>query len=84
MKLYMENRIIREAEFLVENKSTIRATALKIGVSKSTVHKDISERLSKLNYGLYTQCLEVLAKNKQERHIRGGQATKAKFAQYHW
>lgn len=85
MKSYLEDRIIREAETMIENNSTIRAIAEIVGVSKSTVYKDISERLPQLNYGLYIECCEILAKNKQERHIRGGQATKAKYSKsYLW
>lgn len=80
MKSYLEDRIIREAETMIEKKSTIRAIAEIVGVSKSTVYKDISERLPQLNYGLYIKCCEILAKNKQERHIRGGQATKDKYS----
>ncbi|MEG1206320.1 MAG: sporulation transcriptional regulator SpoIIID, partial [Angelakisella sp.] len=60
--------------------ATVRETAKRFDISKSTVHKDVTERLRKVNFPLYEQVKEVLEKNKQERHIRGGQATKLKYA----
>ena len=80
MKGIVEQRAIELAEYIVENKSTIRAAAKKFGVSKSTVHMDVSERLKKLNPSLYNEVREVLDINKAERHIRGGLATKQKFS----
>lgn len=65
--------------YLIENKSTVRATAIRFGISKSTVHKDISERLRSVNRGLYEQAREILDINKAERHLRGGEATKIKY-----
>ena len=64
---------------MLENKTTVRATAKKFGISKSTVHKDITYKLKNTNKELYTQVQELLAINKNERHIRGGEATKQKF-----
>lgn len=66
-------------QYIIENKATVRAAALKFGISKSTVHKDVSERLPKINPSLYAQVKSILEINKQERHIRGGMATKIKY-----
>ena len=68
------------ALYLIENRSTVRETASHFGVSKSTVHKDVTERLKRINLPLYAQTSKVLDKNKSERHIRGGIATKNKYA----
>lgn len=68
------------ALYLIENQSTVRETASHFGVSKSTVHKDVTERLKRINLPLYVQTSKVLDKNKSERHIRGGIATKNKYA----
>ena len=65
--------------YIIETQSTVRAAAKKFGVSKSTVHKDLSERLEHCNRALYEQVKEVLALNKAERHIRGGMATRRKY-----
>ncbi|MDD5931548.1 MAG: sporulation transcriptional regulator SpoIIID [Oscillospiraceae bacterium] len=78
MKENMEERAERLALYIIENKSTVRAAARKFGISKSTVHKDISERLPQFNRGLYLQVKEVLDVNKAQRHIRGGIATRKK------
>lgn len=67
------------AHYIIENKTTVRAAAKKFGVSKSTVHKDISERLPQFNRPLYLQAREVLDINKAQRHIRGGIATRKKY-----
>ena len=75
----MEERAERLALYIIENKSTVRAAARKFGISKSTVHKDISERLPQFNRGLYLQGKEVLDVNKAQRHIRGGIATRKKY-----
>lgn len=80
MKGLPEDRAITFAKHIIETGATVRETAKRFGISKSTVHKDVTERLSKINYPLYEQVKEVLEKNKQERHIRGGQATKMKYA----
>lgn len=67
------------ALYLIENRTTVRAAAKKFGVSKSTVHKDLSERLPEYNRGLWRQVKEVLDENKAQRHIRGGMATRRKY-----
>ena len=66
-------------EYIVENNTTVRAAAKKFGVSKSTVHSDVSERLKKASPSLYIEVRKVLDDNKAQRHIRGGQATKEKY-----
>lgn len=75
----LENRCEILAKYLTEHKSTVRDTAKKFGISKSTVHKDITEKLSKINYSLYEDVVKILQINKLERHIRGGEATKKKY-----
>lgn len=79
MKVQPSDRAIILGQYILENKSTVRAAAKQFGISKSTVHKDVSERLPKISSQLYDQVKEVLEKNKQERHIRGGLATKKKY-----
>lgn len=79
MKEYIEERAIELAYFIIEYKSTVRAAAKKFGISKSTVHKDVTERLLRINPELARLVREVLDENKAERHIRGGMATKAKY-----
>lgn len=79
MKGLPEERTIRLARYMIEQNATVRQTAAQFGISKSTVHKDITTRLQKLNAGLYAQVQAVLRINKQERHIRGGMATQAKY-----
>ena len=78
MKGNMEERAERLAQYIIENRTTVRAAAQKFGISKSTVHKDISERLPQFNRVLYQQVKEVLEVNKAQRHIRGGIATRKK------
>lgn len=80
MKGIVEQRAIELAEYIIENKTTVRAAAKKFGISKSTVHMDVSSRLKKLNPGLYNDVRKILDINKAERHIRGGMATKQKFS----
>ena len=75
----MEERAQRLAQYIIENRTTVRAAAQKFGISKSTVHKDISERLPQFNRVLYLQVKEVLEVNKAQRHIRGGIATRKKY-----
>ena len=75
----MENRACQLAVYIIENNATIRSAAKHFGCSKSTVHKDLSVRLPVLDKSLYTQVRSVLEHNLAERHIRGGNATKAKF-----
>lgn len=79
MKQYIEDRVYASAHYILENKSTIRQTAKYVGVSKSTTHKDLTDRLPCLNKTLYNLVKhEVIEVNKAERHIRGGKATKLK------
>ena len=80
MKGRPEERTVLAAEYIIENKATVRAAAKKFGVSKSTVHKDVTERLLKINPALYEEARAVLLENKRERHIRGGEATREKYA----
>lgn len=80
MKGLPEERAAALALYIIENNATVRKAAKEFGISKSTVHKDVSERLKKLNPHLYRQVAAVLEKNKQERHIRGGIATREKYA----
>ena len=75
----MEERAERLAQYIIENRTTVRAAAQKFGISKSTVHKDISERLPQFNRVLYQQVKEVLEVNKAQRHSRGGIATRKKY-----
>ena len=75
----MEERACQLALYLIENRATVRAAAGKFGVSKSTVHKDLSERLPLYDRALYTQVKAVLEENKAQRHIRGGLATRKKY-----
>lgn len=74
-----EERCEALARYVIENRATVRETALAFGISKSTVHKDITERLSRANISLYETVHKILEKNKSERHIRGGEATKRKY-----
>ena len=79
MDKFISNRVIMEARYLVEKGSTVRATAKEFGVSKSTVHKDLTERLKNINKSLYYDTLKVLKINLLERHVRGGLATRRKY-----
>ncbi|AFK85328.1 MULTISPECIES: sporulation transcriptional regulator SpoIIID [Thermoanaerobacterium] len=79
MKDYIEERTLEIGKYIIKNKSTVREAAKVFGVSKSTVHKDVTERLENINPKLYKEVKEVLEKNKAERHIRGGNATKIKY-----
>ena len=79
MKDYIEERAVEIAEYIIENSATVRQTAKKFGISKSTVHKDVTERLVKINPFLAARIRVVLDVNKAERHIRGGMATKEKY-----
>lgn len=76
----IEERAKLLATYIIETKSTVRATAKKFNISKSTVHKDISERLEKVNPSLASEAKKILEINKAERHIRGGMATKLKYS----
>ena len=75
----IEERAVRLAQYIVENGATVRAAAKKFGVSKSTVHKDLTERLDKAHPSLFRQAKAVLEQNKAERHLRGGEATRIKY-----
>ena len=79
MKDYIEERVLELARYIVDTGATVRSAAAKFRVSKSTVHKDITERLQEINPGLASEVKEVLENNKAERHIRGGLATKEKY-----
>ena len=79
MKNYTDTRASQLGKYIVENQSTVRAAAKVFKISKSTVHKDVTERLKYSSPMLYLKVKEVLEKNKQERHIRGGMATKRKY-----
>ena len=79
-KRSIEERAIDLAHYIIDSKDTVRGTAKKFGISKSTVHKDVSERLIKINPSLAKQVREILDENKAERHIRGGMATKLKYS----
>ena len=79
MKGNMEQRACELAAYIIENRTTVRAAARQFGVSKSTVHKDLAERLPQFNRGLYLLVKEVLDENKAQRHIRGGLATRRKY-----
>ena len=79
MKGVIEERAVSLGNYIVDKKITIRDAAKKFGVSKSTVHKDVSERLKVINWQLYCTVREVLSVNKAERHLRGGLATRNKY-----
>lgn len=77
----IDERAVMLAEYIIDSKDTVRGAAKKFGISKSTVHKDVSERLLRINHALAREVREVLDENKAERHIRGGLATKQKYEQ---
>ena len=79
MKQYIEERALELGTFIIENKTTVRAAAQTFGISKSTVHKDVTERLKKLNPSMAKQVKRILEENKAKRHIRGGEATRIKY-----
>ena len=79
MKELVEERAVELGEYIVENKTTVREAAKQFGVSKSTVHTDVSQRLRRLDPGLYDEVRAVLDVNKAQRHIRGGIATREKY-----
>ena len=83
MKEYIEERAIQIANYIIENNATVRQTAKEFGISKSTVHKDVTERMMQINPALASQARKILDINKSERHIRGGMATKEKYHQLH-
>ena len=75
----IRKRACELAVYMIETGATVRAAAGKFGISKSTVHKDLSQRLEQYDHSLYIQVRQVLELNKQERHIRGGMATRRKY-----
>ncbi|NLM35078.1 MAG: sporulation transcriptional regulator SpoIIID [Clostridiales bacterium] len=79
MKDYIEERVLEVANYIIDSKATIRKTAKIFGVSKSTIHKDMTERLPKINPTIAKEAKLILDLNKSERHIRGGKATKMKY-----
>lgn len=79
MKDYIEERAMEIGEYIIDKRATVRQTAKRFGVSKSTVHKDVTERLSQINPSLASEARKILDLNKSERHIRGGLATREKY-----
>ena len=83
MKTYIEERAMEIARYIIDNNTTVRQAAKHFGISKSTVHKDVTERLAKVNPSLAAEARKVLDVNKSERHIRGGLATREKYLHQH-
>ena len=83
MKSYIEERAVEIAKYIIDNNATVRQTAKQFGISKSTVHKDVTERLSQVNPTMAREARKVLDVNKSERHIRGGLATREKYLHQH-
>lgn len=81
--IMIDERAMQFAQYIIDSKDTVRGTAKKFGISKSTVHKDVTERLEKINPILARSVRKILDENKSERHIRGGMATKAKYIKKH-
>ena len=81
-KVYIEERAVELAHYIIDTKDTVRGAAKRFGVSKSTVHKDVTERLTKINPQLANEAKKVLEDNKAERHIRGGEATRKKYRHF--
>ena len=79
MYYFADERIIKEAEFLLKTNGTVRSTAKKFGVSKSTVHSDVTKKLKDIDEALYEKVKELLFINLSERHVRGGMATRKKY-----
>ena len=79
-KLSIEERAVKLANYIIETEDTVRGAAKAFGISKSSVHKDVSQRLININYALFQEVRKILDKNKAERHIRGGMATKRKYS----
>ena len=80
MKTYIEERVIDIADYIIDNNATVRKAAKQFGVSKSTAHKDVTTRLLEIDPQLAAEVRKILDSNKQERHIRGGLATKEKYS----
>lgn len=83
MKDYIEERAVSIANYIIEQNATVRQAAKTFGISKSTVHKDVTDRLMQINPGLAKEARKILDLNKSERHIRGGLATKEKYLSQH-
>lgn len=83
LNMSYDERCEKLARYIIENNTTVRETAKIFGISKSTVHKDITEKLSKVNKALFLEVEKILQKNKSERHLRGGEATKQKYLKIH-
>jgi len=83
LKDYIEERAVEIAAYIIDNNATVRQTAKQFGISKSTVHKDVTERLVQVNPSLAAEARKVLDVNKSERHIRGGLATREKYLHQH-
>ena len=83
MKTYIEERAMEIARYIIDNNTTVRQAAKHFGISKSTVHKDVTERLVQVNPSLAAEARKVLDVNKSERHIRGGMATREKYLHKH-
>lgn len=83
MKDYIAERAVELAQYIIDNNATVRSAAKVFNISKSTVHKDVHERLLKINKPLYRDVQKILEINKAERHIRGGLATKMKYEKSH-
>ena len=77
------DRCVALGEYMVENQATVRSAAQAFGISKSTVHKDVTQGLRASNKALYSEVQNLLLKNKQERHLRGGEATRIKYSELH-
>lgn len=82
MNQLVEERALKVANYIIKNNTTVREAAKNFGVSKSTIHKDVTERLKKLNLSLYSKIKIIMEINKASRHIHGGQATKIKYMNY--
>jgi len=80
---YIRDRVLELSNYIIESGATVRQTAERFGVSKSTVHKDVTERLPQLNEAVANRVRRVLDNNKAERHLRGGEATKRKYQAPH-
>ena len=80
MNRAIERRVLKEAEYIAAHGATVRAAARALGVSKSTVHKDMESRLEQLSPALYAEVCAVFRRNKAERHLRGGEATRMRYA----
>ena len=83
LKDYIEERAVEIAHYIIEHNATVRQTAKQFGVSKSTVHKDVTDRLIQINPALAGEARKILDVNKEERHIRGGLATREKYLHMH-